>query len=228
MESFGSPSVSRKGSEAEFVSLQIGEKEGGAFIPLEQGGDSYRARRQADDILKEDHENSALKEKEAYEKGFSQGEKDGLKLGEKKALKVIEAIEDLFIGLSSMKNEIARQHEREIVGLIFAIAKRIIHNRIDSDERIVSEVVFKAVGLATEKSEVTIRVNPEDFDYIEKLRPEFFTKFSELRSITVTSDASITRGGCFLETPYGDADARIETQLERIYQSLDGVYREKL
>ena len=48
-------------------------------------------------------------------------------------------------------------------------------------ERIVSEVVFKAVGLAAEKSEVTIRVNPEDFEYIEKLRPEFFAKFSELR-----------------------------------------------
>jgi len=39
----------------------------------------------------------------------------------------------------------------------------------------------------------------------------------------VTSDPSITRGGCFLETPYGDVDARVETQLEKIYQSLEGV-----
>jgi flagellar assembly protein FliH len=227
MESFGSPSVSRKEGKADFVSLQIGGKKVGAFIPLEQGGDSYRARKQADDILKELHENSALIEKEAYEKGFSQGEKDGLELGEKKALKVIETIENLFIELSRLKDEIARQHEREIIGLVFAIAKKIVHNRIESDQGIIREFVLKAVGLAAEKSEVTIRVNPEDFDFIEKLRPEFFTKFSELRSITVTSDSSITRGGCLLETPYGDADARIETQLERIYQSLQGAYNEK-
>jgi flagellar assembly protein FliH len=222
MVSFESPSVSRKGNKADFVSLRMGEKEDAAFIPLEQGGDFSGKRREADDILKEAHGKSAMIEQEAYEKGFSQGEKDGLELGEKKALKVIENIENLFIELSRMKNEIIRQHEREIVGLIFAIAKRIIQHRIESDEGIVKEVVFKAIELAPEKSEVTLRVNPEDFDYIEKQRPEFFTKFSELKSITITSDSSITRGGCLLETPYGDADARIETQLERVYQSLEG------
>jgi flagellar assembly protein FliH len=228
MESLESPSLSRKSSETDFASLHRGEKGDGAFVPLEQGGDSYRARKQADDILKEAYEKSALTEKEAYEKGFSQGEKDGLELGEKKALKVIENIEHLFIELSSMKNQIARQHEREILRLIFAIAKKIIHNRIDSDQGIVKGVVLKAIGLAAEKSEVAIRINPEDFEYVEKLRPEFFAKFSELKSITVTSDPSIIRGGCLLETPYGGVDARIETQLERVYQSLEGVYNETL
>ena len=74
------------------------------------------------------------------------------------------------------------------------------------------------------KSKIILRVNPEDFEYIERLRPEFFARFEELKSITATSDPSITRGGCFLETPYGDVDARVETQLERIYKSLEASF----
>ena len=40
-------------------------------------------------------------------------------------------------------------------------------------------------------------------------------------------DESITRGGCFLETPCGDVDARVETQLEKVYQCLEAVFAGK-
>lgn len=216
------------GDNTDFVSFQIGEQEKKDFIPLEQDRDSYRKRREAEDILKEAHEKVTLLEKEAYEKGFSQGEKDGLELGEKKALKVIENIENFLTEIGRLKNEIIRQYEKEILELIFAIAKKIILYQIESDGKAVREAVIKAVHLAAERSKVTLRVNPEDFDYVEKLRPEFFTKFNELKSIMVTSDPSITRGGCFLETPYGDVDARIETQLEKIHQCVEEAYNEKL
>jgi hypothetical protein len=39
----------------------------------------------------------------------------------------------------------------------------------------------------------------------------------------VTSDPCISRGGCLLETPYGDVDATLETRLEKIYQAVEGV-----
>ena len=63
--------------------------------------------------------------------------------------------------------------------------------------------------------------NPEDIDYIEKSRTQFFAEAKGLESISITSDPSITRGGCFLETCYGDIDASVETRLEKVYQSLE-------
>jgi flagellar assembly protein FliH len=223
MESFESPPLSREKDKTNFVSLQIGGEKKADFIPLEEGGDNYKKRREAGDILEEAQEKAALIEREAYEKGFAQGEKDGLELGEKKGLKVLENIENLFIEINHLKNEILKQYEKETFNLIFAIAKKIIHHQIRLDEEAIKETVLEALYLASEKSKITLRVNPEDFDYVERLRPEFFTKFKELKSMIVTSDPSITRGGCFLETPYGDVDARVETQLEKIYQSLEGV-----
>ncbi len=208
-----------------FVSLEVGGGKKADFIPLEEIGDNHKKRKEAGDILKEAQKKATLLEREAYEKGFAQGEMDGLDLGEKKALKVIENIENLFIEMSHLKKEILKQYEKEILDLIFAIAKKIVHHHIESDQRIVKDIVFKAFDLASEKSKIMLRINPEDFDYIERLKPELFSKFKDLKSIMVTSDLSITRGGCLLETPYGDVDATVETQLEKIYQSLEGVFK---
>jgi len=223
MESFESPSLSRETDKPDFISLEAGGEKKPDFIPLEHSGDNYKKRKEAEDIVKKAQEKGALLEREAYEKGFAQGEKDGLDLGEKKALKVVENIENFFTEMSNLRKEILKQYERQILELIFSIAKKIIHHQIGSDEKAIEDTVLKAVHLAVEKSKIALRVNPEDFDYVERLRPEFFAKFKELKSIVVTSDPSITRGGCFLETPYGDVDARIETELEMIYQCLEGV-----
>jgi flagellar biosynthesis/type III secretory pathway protein FliH len=45
-----------------------------------------------------------------------------------------------------------------------------------------------------------------------------------VKSIVITSDPTIARGGCLLETPSGDVDASIETQLHSLYQSLKEAY----
>jgi len=223
MESFEPLALSQKEDKADFMSFHTGDEKKGDFIPLEQGEDNYKKRKEAEDILKDAHQKATLLEQEAYEKGFAQGEKDGLELGEKKAIKVIENIEKLFIEIGHLKKEILKQYEMGALELIFAIAKKIIHDQITLDENAINNTVFKALNLTVEKSELVLRVNPEDFDFVERLRPEFFSKFKELKSIMVTSDPSITRGGCFLETSYGDVDATVETRLEKIYQSLEEV-----
>jgi flagellar assembly protein FliH len=223
MDSLESPSLPRKEDKAAFVSLQMEEGKEADFMPLQEGGYDYKKAEQAKDILSRVQEKAALIEQEAYEKGFAQGEKDGLELGEKKGLKVVEAIEVLFNEIGNLKKEILKQYEKGTLELIFAIAKKIIHHQIGTDEEAIRETVLNALHLAAEKTKIILRVSPEDFDYVERLRPEFFTKFKEMKSIIVTSDPSITRGGCILETPCGDVNARVESQLEKVYQSLEGV-----
>jgi len=227
MDSLEAPSLPEKEKKSEFVSLQIEEEEAD-FIPFEQSEDSYRKRKQAGDILEGAQRKAALVEREAYEKGFAQGEKDGLELGEKKAIKVIENIERLFLEINRLKKEMLNQYEKGTLEIIFAIAEKIIHHEIRSDEKLIKDTVLKTLHLAAEKSKTMLRVNPEDFDYVERLRPEFFAEIKDLKSITVTSDPSITRGGCLLETSYGDVDARIETQLDKIHQSLEGAFSERV
>jgi flagellar assembly protein FliH len=210
-----------------FISLQAGEIERGEFVPVEGYPDRQNKRKMGEGETSDAQENVSLIEQDAYEKGFVQGEKDGFELGERKANKVIENIEKLFDEMSTLKQEVLKQHEKEILDLTFAIAEKIVHRVTRFNEGGVKEAVFNALSLAIEKSKIVLNVNPEDYDYIEELRPDLCKKYKELKSIIVGSDPSITRGGCFLETPYGDIDARIETQLEKIYQCLTDSFNEK-
>ena len=97
-------------------------------------------------------------------------------MGEKKALKVIENVENLLIEMNRFKLDILKRHEKEILEIIFAIAEKIIHYQIDASDEIIKESIIQALRLTVDKSQVVLRVNPEDYDYVEKLRPDLFSK----------------------------------------------------
>ena len=227
LNSFESDALPGKTNKSEFVNLQKPGTKKADFISLEKGGDNPKKGKEFNNILREAREKAVFIEQDAYEKGFAQGEKDGLELGEKKGIKVIENIESILIELSRLKKEIPKQYEKEILDLTFAIAKKIIHREIATDESAIKETILNALHFAVEKSKVILRVNPEDFDYVEKLRTQFFAEVKDLKSISMTSDPSISKGGCFLETPYGDIDARVGTQLEEVQQSIEEAFDEK-
>ncbi len=204
-----------------FEYLQSTNTIGSEFVPLAVGSDNQKMGIADENSIKDAQGKAAILEQEAYEKGFAQGERDGLELGEKKAAKSVEKIEALFMESIPLKDEIIKQHESEILDLIFAIAGKIVYHQVEFDESTVKDTILNALKLSVQKSKIVIRVNPEDYDFVEKLRPDLFAKFNEVKSIIISSDQSISRGGCFLETPGGDVDARVEAQLEKIRQSLE-------
>lgn len=218
MESFEPYNIKGQGEKDNFLSLETGDDRKQEFIPLEAWEDADDKEKKTEEVLKTTQEKAAHIEQEAYEKGFVQGEKDGFELGEKKSIKVIENIENLFNEISSLKYDILKQNEKEILNMIFAVAEKIVQHEVRLDETAIKDAIFDALELALEKSKVIFNVNPEDYEFVEKLRPELFNEYKELKSIVVTSDPSISRGGCFLETPYGNIDATIESKLEDIYQ----------
>lgn len=209
----------RKEKQVDFVSFQKKGDEQDAFIPLEEPG-SKHIRKKAEEILAEAEKKTSYLEREAYEKGFAQGENDGRDLGQKRIIKSVENIEKLLIEISKLKKEILKQFEKEVLELVFSIAQKIIYKKIEEDDKIIREVVLESMHSVTEKSQVTIKINPEDFDLVENMKPELFRTFKETKSILVTPDLSVGRGGCLLETPYGDIDASVEARLDKIHQCL--------
>ena len=220
MESLESYMLQKQGKKNEFVSLDTGEGEISKFVPLDAWENADSKKEEIENNLLGTQEKISGIEQEAYEKSFAQGEKDGFEFGEKKAIKIIENIENIFNEIASLKHDVLKQQEREIIDLIFAVAEKIVHHEVRSKESVIKNAILDALKLAVEKSKVVFNVNPDDYDYVEKLRPEIFNQNKGLKSIIVTSDPGVSRGGCYLETPYGNIDATIESKLEKIYQCL--------
>ena len=181
----------------------------------------------AETIVKEAREKAASIEQEAYEKGFAQGEKGGVEMGQKKIDKVLENIQQVLEEIVAYKDKFLGLHEEAILELICCIATKVVQARSEIDNSIVRETILQAFELAADKSKVTVRVSPNDIEYVKDLRPEFFEQINDLKSVTIESDATISPGGCLLDTAFGHVDGRIESQMEKIAESVKQAFAQK-
>ena len=229
MESFDMPDHSSapdtRGGTFEPSHAGSGDDNTLRFMPLFDGGEDDREK--ADRIIEEAKRKASLIESESYEKGFSQGEKDGFEMGTKKLEKSLDRIHGTLQDIDAYGQEFIKRYEKEILHLICAIAEKVVRGGVNVDNQIVREAILEAFSLAADRSEVTVRVNPEEVEYVKEIRPEFFDRISDLKSITIESDPSITRGGCFMETTFGNVDARLETQLEKIANAVEHAFEEE-
>ena len=224
MPSVGDSQPPREGGKGNFVALQLSSNTQAAFVPLmdKPKGPTAAAVHSAPSL----EEKTALTEKEAYDQGFAQGEKDGYELGETRAGKIIEKIESLLDEMAHLRTGLVQAYEKDLLATIFSIAEKVVHTHLALNEAAVKDTILAALKLVAEKREVTLKINPEDFEYVEKLRPELFSANTHVKSIMITSDPGLTRGGCRLETSNGDVDATIESQLKIIQQSLKDAFME--
>lgn len=229
MESFDKPDHSSapdtRGGIFEPSHARSGDDNTLRFMPLFDGGEDDREK--ADSIIEEAKRKASLIESESYEKGFLQGEKDGFEMGSKKLEKILDRVHDTLQDMFAYRQEFIKKYEKEMLHLICSIAERVVRGIVKVDNQGIREAILEAFSLAADRSEVTVRVNPEEVEYVKEIRPEFFDRISELKSITIESDPSITRGGCFMETTFGNVDARLETQLKKIADAVEHAFEEE-
>lgn len=161
--------------------------------------------------------NLAALEKAAYDRGLLQGEKAAAETGELKLEAAIKRCAESIGEIQKLRSSLYVQAEREVVKLALAVAKKIVHREIRIDHDIVQTLVHVALSHVSEKSAVTICLNPEDYSYLLERRAE--VSQSEGREISLQADKSIERGGCLIQTNCGDIDARIEERFREVEQS---------
>ncbi len=160
---------------------------------------------------------AAAAEQAAYEKGLVQGEKAAAELAEHKLDSVLKRYADSIGEIQKLRTSLYAQVEREVVRLALAVAKKIVHREVRVDREIVQTLVHVALSHVSEKSAVTICLNPEDYSHLMERRAELSQ--SEGRDVSLLADRSIERGGCLIQTNCGDIDARIEEKFREVEHS---------
>jgi flagellar assembly protein FliH len=155
-------------------------------------------------------------EKTAFENGFHQGEKAGMEMAEKKAEAIMRRYGDSLRELGRYKASLYSQVEREVVKLAVEVAKKIVHREIQADPEIIQTLVKVALGRVSERSSVTVRVNPIDCNFLLEKHPGWVQEEGGGHEVTLAADKSVERGGCLVQTDCGDVDARIEEEFREV------------
>lgn len=191
----------------------------------DRGGD---AARRAAEILERAREQARAVHLQAAAEGRAQGYAEGLERGRAEARReaagILEAAGNLARCIAQRERAIVEQAERDVVDLALTAAERIVRKRVREDAEIAVAVVREAVARVSGARQVRVRVSPLELEAVRSRRDEFMELLDAAAALEVVEDPRISPGGCVVETPTGNVDARIEEQIEAVRRTLqDGL-----
>jgi flagellar assembly protein FliH len=194
-------------------------------LPLPSGGNgstlkAVKNRQELEQLRREWEERLSKAERESFNGGFSEGMQQGRELEKKEALLALRACSDLLRETAALKNNILQTVEQEVLHLAFSIARKVLHQEVTTKRDIIAGVLKSAIRNIVDREDITVRLHPEDFQFMMEIKPEFLSNFDGIRNIVFEQDGSIRRGGAILETRFGEVDARLEQQLEEVETAL--------
>ena len=167
---------------------------------------------------------------EAYNEGFSTGEKDGFHAGQVKAKQEADAalaakLTSLELVMSQLLDPIAEQDQQlevALVNLVSHMARQVVQRELSTDSSQIRQVLREALKLLPMgAANVRIYIHPQDFELVKALRDRHEETWR------ILEDESLQPGGCRVETEQSQIDATIETRLSQLLKQLFEQQREQ-
>lgn len=155
----------------------------------------------------------AALERDAFAKGYAQGERAGTEAAATRADGMLKRLTQTVEELGQLRGEIIRRTERQMVQLVLAIAERIVSRELSIDRGLLLGMARAALDRLGEFGSATIRLHPEDFQAIGG--PSL-----DLGAVKVIADPIVTRGGCLVQSDFGFMDVSPDAQFRELAQAL--------
>lgn len=153
---------------------------------------------------------------DAYQEGFQAGRE----AGERQLRDAAQVFRSAAGAFERAQQETLRGLDEHVVTLALAIARKVIDREV-RDPNTLHRVLVRAISHMTVKTSARVRLHPSDLALLEEHRAKLRAEGAHLpEELILCPDSSVTRGGCLLESPQGNVDATIETQLGLIGQAL--------
>lgn len=156
---------------------------------------------------------------DAWNEGFSTGEKDGFHAGQLKAAQEaevvlqgkVQALENIMQQFFAPIANQDQQLEEMMLELVMQISRQVIQRELRIDSSQIKQIVREALKLLPMGSEaVRVYINPQDFEQIKALRERHEENWK------IIEDDDLLPGGCRFESANTQINATIETRLEHI------------
>lgn len=158
--------------------------------------------------------------KSAHKKGFEQGREEGFKEGKNEVERLIVRLHTILERAMDKRADILDQTEGQIIELVLLVARKVIKTISENQKNVVISNIAQALRKLKARSEVIIRVNLADLQLTTEHVKDFVEMAENAKRITVMEDSAVDRGGCIIETDFGEIDARIQSQLRELEEKI--------
>lgn len=160
----------------------------------------------------------AALEREAFTKGYAQGERAGLEAGGKRAEAMLRRLAQTLEELTTLRDQMVRQTERELVQLAVAVARKVLHREVSVDPELTAALAHIALERIGGATPARVRLHPDDYATVTAGQ---VTPLGG-RQVDVLPDPSVSRGGCLVESEFGFIDASVDAQVDEIARAVLG------
>ena len=161
------------------------------------------------------------------EAGFKEGHKDGMKKAAEDCEDILAAANEKANSLMSAALEARKVYlqmaEDDITSIAMSAVEQILPQHFIDAPQIILPLVRKALMKVRDQAEVTVHVAPDAYEFVLMAQAEFQHMLEGQAVLLIQSDASLQPGDCVLETPNGNVDARLATQIELVKKAIRDV-----
>jgi flagellar assembly protein FliH len=133
---------------------------------------------------------------------------------------VVPAIQQAVANVERERAAWLRRWEDDAIRLAVAIAERVIRQEVSRQPEITLELVRDSLQLAAGMGALKICLNPRDYASLCDGVKKVVAEMKQLAATEVVADASVSPGGCRVDSQFGSIDQQFESQLARIRDEL--------
>ncbi len=222
----GGVDLGRLPSKAEMVRLLVEEAtESAHFVAKNLLEDTQK---KIIEVEKSAIEESERIKQEAYQAGYEQGFDEGFIEGHQEATeKVDEVYSAMMAEIGSILFEIEKERtecldaeEDRVKTFITKLAFKLIKRDLSYDPETFLELIKQSVASLEKKAEVNIRLHPESAAKFEEIKEKVVSSCPGLQTFSIEADASMDAGSFVLESNKESLDLRLDSQLDRVLDSI--------
>ncbi|MBF0192419.1 MAG: hypothetical protein HQL99_14965 [Magnetococcales bacterium] len=163
-------------------------------------------------------------EREVYQRVFAAAESAGLKAGEERMEREIQAmlprLEGVLANLEQLHARVLASSERYLVETALVLTRELLAAELSIHPEVLAARVKRILSRAAGRKQIVIRVSPGNAQVLSRLKG-----FANLR---VEADDLLSPGAVHLESDFGGMEDNLELQLKEVELSMREYLQERL
>ena len=195
------------------------EARGSVVVPFQWGGQPKAPSGPAEPTPPAPYDLEQIRaavERDAFAKGYAQGERAGAEAAATRGEGMLRRLKDTLEELTTLRADMLRRTERQMVQLSLAIARRVVQRELSLDRAVLVGMARAAIDRLGDHASATIRLHPDDYAAVASSLPSS----DEQPRVRVEADPVVSRGGCFVQSDFGFMDVTPAAQFEELARAL--------
>ena len=182
--------------------------------------ENEEAEHEREKLLSSTEEKVEEIKKVAFQKGYDDGYKVGIKQRYDESEPLAIQVNSVLENLSSLREVVRFQSEKELVALALQIAKNVVTEEVSLNNSVVENIVKVALQETEKQGKIYLYLNPEDYQFLIKINCDLDAYMCEEQNLVIRQKRELSPGSIFIESEGEIISRSIEGQFEKIETSL--------